>query len=227
MSRAECTLPLVGDGAIASGDGLCGVDCEQRIVIWNTAAETLLGYKRSEVQGQHCFKILRATDDAGRRVCRHGCANFTCAVQRKPVAARTLRTRTKLGETIWLSVHSILLPAPWCDRAVLIHLFRDMSRLKRIEISVQQLLEKDGVAFDSRDDVDSIIHRANDASAHLTSREREVLSLLASGTSTLHIAETLGVSAATVRNHIGHILRKLRVHTRLEAVASAVQHGLL
>ncbi len=37
----------------------------------------------------------------------------------------------------------------------------------------------------------------------------------------------LGVSAATVRTHVQSLLSKLGVHSRLEAVAFAVQHGLL
>lgn len=53
----------------------------------------------------------------------------------------------------------------------------------------------------------------------LTPREAVVLSLLASGHGTREIARTLVISPATVRNHVQSILRKLGVHSRLEAVA--------
>ena len=53
----------------------------------------------------------------------------------------------------------------------------------------------------------------------LTSREREVLQLLAEGLDGTLIAEKLFVSPATVRNHVQHILTKLGVHSRLEAVS--------
>ncbi|MCP4961540.1 MAG: response regulator transcription factor [Actinomycetia bacterium] len=59
----------------------------------------------------------------------------------------------------------------------------------------------------------------------LTPREREVLKLLTEGFDGGAIAETLFVSPATVRNHIQHILNKLGVHTRVEAVAFALRKG--
>jgi two-component system, NarL family, nitrate/nitrite response regulator NarL len=61
----------------------------------------------------------------------------------------------------------------------------------------------------------------------LTPRELEVLELLAEGATSLRIAETLGVSPNTVRTHVQGILSKLQVHSRLEAAAFAVRHGLV
>lgn len=61
----------------------------------------------------------------------------------------------------------------------------------------------------------------------LTPRELEVLSLLAEGTSGPKIARRLDVSSNTVRTHIQNILTKLQVHSRLEAAAFAVRHGIV
>jgi two-component system, NarL family, response regulator LiaR len=55
----------------------------------------------------------------------------------------------------------------------------------------------------------------------LTPREWEVLDLLTTGASTQEISNELVVSIDTVQSHIKHILRKLRVHSRAEAVAKA------
>jgi DNA-binding NarL/FixJ family response regulator len=55
-------------------------------------------------------------------------------------------------------------------------------------------------------------------SAELTSREWEVLDLMREGLPTSEIARRLYVSPVTVRRHISHILRKLRVKTREEAI---------
>jgi len=52
----------------------------------------------------------------------------------------------------------------------------------------------------------------------LTPREKQILDLLASGWSTSAIASRLYISQATVRNHVQHILAKLGVHGRLEAI---------
>jgi PAS domain S-box-containing protein len=61
----------------------------------------------------------------------------------------------------------------------------------------------------------------------LTSRQREVLELVAAGYSTAEIARRLTLSTETVRNHLRNSFRELRVHTRLEAIAAARRLGLL
>jgi len=63
--------------------------------------------------------------------------------------------------------------------------------------------------------------------AYLTPRERECLELLVEGLDTAGMATKLGVSPATVRTHVQSLLIKLGVHSRLEAAAFAVRHGLL
>lgn len=57
----------------------------------------------------------------------------------------------------------------------------------------------------------------------LTDREREILGLLADGRSNKEIARELGISDATVKVHIKHLLRKLGVKSRLEAAVWALQ----
>ena len=65
------------------------------------------------------------------------------------------------------------------------------------------------------------------ASVRLTPRQNEVLQLLGQGASTEEIASMLHLSKETVRNHVRNILRELRSHSRLEAVARAHDLGLL
>lgn len=55
--------------------------------------------------------------------------------------------------------------------------------------------------------------------ASLTSRELEVLGLMAEGSSNAAIGEALVISQATVKSHVRHILRKLRAGNRTEAVS--------
>jgi DNA-binding NarL/FixJ family response regulator len=61
----------------------------------------------------------------------------------------------------------------------------------------------------------------------LTDREREILSLLAEGMRNDDIAQKLYISPQTVQTHVRNILGKLRVHSKLEAVAFAVKHGAI
>ncbi len=61
----------------------------------------------------------------------------------------------------------------------------------------------------------------------LTPRERAVLKLLAEGKTDREIAHTLTVKTATIRTHTQHILEKLGVHSRQEAVWRARHRGLV
>jgi DNA-binding NarL/FixJ family response regulator len=61
----------------------------------------------------------------------------------------------------------------------------------------------------------------------LTEREREILQLLAEGMRNDDIATKLYISPQTVQTHVRNILGKLRVHSKLEAVAFAVKHGAI
>ncbi|MCX4247106.1 response regulator transcription factor [Paraliomyxa miuraensis] len=61
----------------------------------------------------------------------------------------------------------------------------------------------------------------------LTTRETEVLELVAAGMSNKLIAEELGISAHTVKFHVNAILGKLDVHSRTEAVVKAMQLGVV
>jgi DNA-binding NarL/FixJ family response regulator len=63
--------------------------------------------------------------------------------------------------------------------------------------------------------------------AQLTPRERDLLQLLAEGLDDAAIAERLGISPKTVRNYMVHVLDKLGVHSRLQALVLAAHYGLV
>ena len=70
-------------------------------------------------------------------------------------------------------------------------------------------------------------HARDENRAGLSPREREILGLLADGRTQGQIATELVISSKTVATHIQHILSKLGVHTRAQAVALAFRRGLV
>lgn len=67
--------------------------------------------------------------------------------------------------------------------------------------------------------------RAQSSLERLTKRERQVLELISEGADDAAIAEALAISPRTVRTHVQNVMRKLRVHSRIEAAMFAARHG--
>ena len=88
-----------------------------------------------------------------------------------------------------------------------------------------------GQATISSDAARSLVQAETKNSRHvgddLTTREREVLVLLAAGLSNSEIGQRLVIQSTTVNFHVGNILSKLEVSNRTEAAAVAVQAGLI
>jgi len=61
----------------------------------------------------------------------------------------------------------------------------------------------------------------------LTARETEVLQMIARGTNNTLIGETLSISRATVKTHVGSLLRKLDASDRSQLVIAAYEYGLV
>jgi DNA-binding NarL/FixJ family response regulator len=61
----------------------------------------------------------------------------------------------------------------------------------------------------------------------LTTREREILQLLADGMSNADVAGRLFISQETVKSHVRHILTKLEADTRTHAVAIALREAII
>lgn len=210
-----------------TADGVFAVDREQRVVLWNKAAEALLGFTAQEILGKFCYEVMAGRDRSGCLVCQRECSTMTMALGQQGIPTREVWVRSKDGHDVWLSLTTIVVPSKWRDLSVLIHLFRDVSRQKEIEHVMEEFLSHVAKlslpqGIDLPKNAVSSPHTLD-----LTRREREILRLLGTGTSTTALAETLCISPFTVRNHIHSILAKLGVHNRLEAVTVALRNGLI
>jgi LuxR family maltose regulon positive regulatory protein len=117
-----------------------------------------------------------------------------------------------------------------------------LAALGRLDAAVREVrtaftaFEKIGAGRETTRAAD-LLHRLEDASrehaatdatgAGLTSRELEILRLVAQGLSDKEAAATLDISEHTVHRHISNILNKLDVPSRTAAVAQAARYGLL
>jgi DNA-binding NarL/FixJ family response regulator len=63
--------------------------------------------------------------------------------------------------------------------------------------------------------------------SRLTSREREIVQLLAEGKSSKEVAAVLGISVKTAETHRANIMRKLQVHSVSELVRYAIKNGII
>jgi PAS domain S-box-containing protein len=211
-----------------ASDGVLIINQDQRILYWNQAAEEILGYSQPEVAGRPCYDILEGRDNQGRLVCREYCRVAMTALQGGTVTNYDSSVRTKSGDMRWINMSTFILPTNSTGTgSVLVHLFRDVSKKKQDEQFIEHVLTAVNQLYNREFSQAVPPVSVAEQNSDLTDREREVLALLAQGSSTTDIAQSLSISPATVRIHIRNILQKFQVHSRLEAVIYAQQHGLI
>jgi PAS domain S-box-containing protein len=196
-----------------AGDGVCAIGPEGRVVLWNRAAEKILGWSAREVMGRPCCDVFVGMDEHGNRLCYQGCHVMSLVKIGEPIQHFDMQTRTKAGKPVWLDISILEAPSSGPGGALVIHLFRDVTATRELLRLVHERIQSPWAP------------RAE--TMVLTRRELEILRLMAGGANTKALAESLHVSPATIRNHAQNIFEKLGVHSRLEAVAYATQHHLL
>ena len=202
-----------------SGDGVYAVNFDQKIVFWNQTAERLLGFKAEDVLGRECFDVIAGGDHLGHPFCGADCPVIECARHGRAPENYDVHTRAASGKPRWINVSIVVLVGRLERSTLTVHLFRDITEQRRKEMRMRRELSQ----LPAPEELDD----EQRAGSRLTRRETEVLELMATGLSTARIADVLRVSRTTVRNHIEHLLAKLSVHSKLEAVVYAARHRLV
>jgi PAS domain S-box-containing protein len=187
-------------------DGLILVDPKGIIFHVNRRAEELLHIQAARVMGtklRSCLKpppLLRFWNTA----LREGQAASTelSLTGGAPFRATVSPCRSMKGEPIGTAL-----------------LLRDITRERRIQVDLpvavaRRLIEVTG------------IQEAPGGADSLTIRERQILALLSGGLSNAAMAAKLHLSSHTIASHLKHLFPKIGVHTRAEAVAYALSHGM-
>ncbi len=207
-----------------SPDPVFVTDRNNRIAFWNRSAEHALGYTAEEAVGQSCAAFLEGCDDHGNRYCSDHCPVNLMALRNETVRQFGLKVRAKEGGTVKMDVSILHLAVPPPDHFFLVHVMRPSLRAEVPRDAPAARPEKPEPPRPTL----VIARESPDARARkLTSREVEVLAMLAAGHPTAEIAVRLHISTLTARNHVQNILDKLEVHSKAEAVAFAFQKSLI
>lgn len=206
---ADATYTVTEDGEIRS---------------WNAAAERLFGYPATDVIDRNIDDVLEARDALGTEALAGG---LEAATRRWDgtsggIANFDLEVRTGSGNRVWVNVSTIVFDNSRTGRRLFVRMARDIDQRRRQEGLLTRMVE---IAR-------QVVSLTDNASDHapvesLSPQERRILKLFAEGKSSAMIARRLSISSQTLRNHLHHINRKLRTHSRLEAVTHAQRRGLL
>jgi DNA-binding CsgD family transcriptional regulator len=198
---------------VPSDEPMFVVTLEGVVTEWNASLAELLGREPRDAIGRFCWELIVGRSPGGTRICSEQCDALGHARESRavdpvdvvvplgpgsstsPVRLRSLRLR-----------HAVLVSEEPAPRAV-VHLVEDIDRESR---SVGERI------------LDLVGERSEKMEVSLTSRENEVLGLLAAGLTDREVAVRLGIRHATARNHVRHILEKLGVSSRVAAVAKVL-----
>lgn len=198
---------------------------DERVIEVNQAFVRLTGYAVDEAVGRRTAELgLWSGPEDSERIARalEGADGYR---------ELELKVTRKDGEVLDVLGSASLIS--WGGEPVRLKMFIDNTANKRAQEQVSRAI-KDVMAeaaWFSRNIVERL-SRAGDPNRHrepapeLTPREQQVLARIALGMTDKAIAEELGVSHQTVRNHVARIYQKIKVHSRSQAVVWAREKGI-
>jgi DNA-binding CsgD family transcriptional regulator len=211
-------------------------DQNHRIVFWNKGAERVMGRTAAEALGRLCHEVLEGRDHFGNAFCADECAVSSILKKNEPVNRFEIaigdRTRRRdIGMTI------LGIPSSQPGHYTAVHILDQIDAKSRLARELARLGNHGPQEPAEHGSAPIVLHKRSTApfarpasetapvTELLSGRELEVLRAMASGQSNKDIAKALQISISTTRNHIQRILKKLNVHSKLEAVALGFRAG--
>ncbi len=217
--------PLDGDALLAllaAGDPPAfATDSRERIVFWNRGMADLVGRMSHSTLGHRCYETLAGRDVFDNRFCYANCPVIATLREGDPVRGFELKVATGGRERRAVGLTILKIPGVRPDLFTLVHIVQPIAREGRL---AELLARLEGRSLDGMDPARAQSKPACSAPP-LTARETEVLRHVAAGLQNKEVAQKLGLSVATVRNHVHNILDKLGVHSKLEAVSLSFRNG--
>ena len=199
-------------------------DSENRIISLNRPASELLGFDSRRARGRNLHDLLQARDTYGNLLSGQQYSFYEMVSRSEPVRAFDIEVRRAAGDALRVAVSVIVVLEPDDDDYSLVYQLRPIYRRRKADEAIERLLAQRGTAAE-----DPLHLRGTNSkqTTELTTRQIEILRFMARGAQAQEVASTLGISVNTVRTHIQRILKRLGVHSQLEAVAAAFRERLI
>lgn len=116
------------EGLSNGSEGVFAIDHAQRLILWNSVAERLLGFHASEVLGKSCHEVLAGRDRMGRLQCTPHCPLLSAARQGNSIESCDVLMQTKWGQPLWINIRHVVIPSLLRSRFTMVHIFHDVTR---------------------------------------------------------------------------------------------------
>lgn len=200
-------------------------DADNRILGLNRPATELLGYGLQEARGKNLHELMHARDAFGNRLSIQHYAFFEMVSRSEPVRDFDIEVRAASGQPLRVAVSVVVVLEADDGEYDLVYQLRPIFRRRKADEAIERLLASRGTPAEDPPQL-----RGNGSpakAAGLTTRQIEILRFMARGAQAQEVASNLGISVNTVRTHIQRILRRLGVHSQLEAVAVAFRDRMI
>ena len=213
-------------------------DQNHRIIFWNKGAERLMERTAAQALGRLCHEIFCGKDPFGNRFCGETCS-VTSSLKKHEAVNRFEVSTGERSHTRAIGMTVIEIPDSRPGFFTAVHIMDHVDEKSRLARELARLHDANGAiphaaaASDGSIPIALQVKHSQTPAAdldatiteQLSERELDVLRAIAAGLANKDIANSLHISVATTRNHVQHILKKLDVHSKLEAVALAFRNG--
>lgn len=218
-------MSIIKNFFYSAADGVFAIGRKQRIIYWDQGCEEMFNISSDWVLGRYCCDVIQGCNPvSNKQFCTKECcvAQLSNGVGPAPKTFK-IKISKDNAEPVVVGVNIVLVPSECKKDWIVTHfLHRE---------NATGVLKSFDYAQSRHSPVSSNVAAADSMNAKhqhsLTTRETQVLSLFSEGLTASDISQRLNLSQTTVRNHTQHILSKLCVHSKTEAVAYAYRHKMI
>ena len=200
-------------------------DSDNRVLACNEAAEELFECEQARVIGRDFVSVFEPKDTFGNPMRIESSTLVHLLQDGSPWRNFDCNLRRSCGQYQRATISMIVVLGPLPGQCHLVYMIWPVLRRRKADEVIARLLN--GAGYAEKSGLGAHLRSDAGKAAILTTRQVEILKLVAAGRPTEEIAVELFISPATVRNHIRNILSRLGAHSRVEAVSAAYHRHLI